>query len=106
MEDYIKTLKFIPSEGNLKFSNDQFELILLNMEGIRKVTRLGNKLSIEFNTYIHSEYAMIELMKDNGYDPVTVEEKKGFFSKWLDKMAKNNKENFGGNRLDCCDLSK
>ncbi len=30
----------------------------------------------------------------------------GFLQRWLEKLAKASKENYGNQRLDCCDLQQ
>ena len=106
MENYIKTLKFTRIFDDSKDKNHEFELILLNMKGIQKVTRVENSLYIEFNSFILSKNAVTEIIRENGYESETsVQNKKGFLTKWIEKLAKTNKENFGNDRLECCDLN-
>jgi len=106
MEDYIKILEFTQTSDSPKDKYEDFKLFLLNIEGIQKVTKKGNTLFVEFNSYIHVKKALIEIMKENGYESdISVQNKKGFFAKWVDKLAKTNKEKFGSDRLECCDLN-
>ncbi|MCF6183878.1 MAG: hypothetical protein L3J56_04480 [Bacteroidales bacterium] len=107
MDDYIKYLKFISGSDKTEDKHNNVEILLSDLQGIKKVTKQGTTVSVEFNSYVLSESVLIELLKENGYESEKLmQNKKGFFAKWLEKTAKTNKENFGNNRLECCDLNK
>ncbi|MCF6364828.1 MAG: hypothetical protein L3J35_01355 [Bacteroidales bacterium] len=107
MEDYIKYLKFvIPDAADSKEAYSSFELILLNMQGVQKVTKSGNIVCVYYNSYVYTKNQIVSIMKEKGYiQAVSAQDKKGLFSKWIDKLAKTNKANFGNGRLECCDLN-
>ena len=105
MEDFTQTLQLI-HEGDL---HDQLwnkiKLTLGTKEGV-VVKRTGESgLKVSFLTYLYGKKYLIQLIKDVGFVE-KVPPKKNIFQRFLEKWAADNKDSFGGRRLDCCDLNK
>ena len=105
MEEFIEFQQYISSFDNINSAYKVCDTQLLKKPGIYKVTRTGNRLNIGFNIYEISGAEITSIMEDLGLSPYLPNASKGVISKWLDKLAKTNKESFNGKRLDCCDLN-
>lgn len=75
------------------------------LRGVNNVSQENDQLIIHYDPYSVSEKFLIKWLSELGFEPAA-EKKKGFFARWIDKMAKDNKENFGTKSLDCCDMDK
>ncbi|MGM0613674.1 MAG: LDCC motif putative metal-binding protein, partial [Bacteroidota bacterium] len=59
-------------------------------------------LTLSYNPYSVSDTCLSEELKLMGYLPVEeAKKKKGIVARWIDKMARDNQENLGNQRLDC-----
>lgn len=104
MNDYLKTRKY-ESEKMMNYNKQKMlEEILHTINGINYVWI--NSTSITFDFYVQ--------IVDEGYIKKTLI-KAGFlfkeksarnsFSRFIDKLAKENKKTYGNKKLDCCDLN-
>ena len=105
MEDFTQTLQ-LTHEGIL---HDQLwnkiKLTLGAKEGV-VVERNGESgITVSFLSYLYGKEYLIELIKDAGLVE-KIPHKKNLFQRWLEKWAADNKNSFGGRKLDCCDLNK
>lgn len=107
MENLEEYIKFKYDQGSTKESHKSVKQSINNMNGVNHVAEDQDVLTISYNPYSVSDTILIQQMKKMGF--LTVEEaenKKGFIARWLDKMAKVNRKNFGDKRLDCCELKE
>ena len=105
MEDFTQTLQ-LTHEGNLPDQLwNKIKLTLGSKEGIA-VERIGESgIKVSVLTYLYGKECLIQLIKDVGFIE-KVPPKKNLFQRLLEKWAADNKDSFGGRRLDCCDLNK
>lgn len=105
MRDFDKTVKyrFNKSPEEAEISNLQHKLN--ELEGIDSFEITDEGIFIEYLPFKHSKESLEVTLKEFGY-PVTIEKKKrkGLFARFIDNLAKSNKEAFGNKKLDCCEL--
>jgi len=105
MEEFIKYLKFRASSENSVNALQSGKSALLKQPGILEVSVVDQNMVVGFNAYAMSEEELTSIMNDMGLKPNPGKVKKGHISRWLDNLAKTNKESFGAKRLDCCDMN-
>ncbi|MCF8219212.1 MAG: hypothetical protein K9I29_09175 [Bacteroidales bacterium] len=107
MENLEEHIKFKYDQKLTKGPHISVKQTLNNINGVNHVAEDPDGLTVSYNPYSLSDSILIQEMKKMGF--LTVEEaesKKGFIARWLDKMAKINKKNFGDKPLDCCELKE
>lgn len=65
------------------------------------------------NVYLHVRYSVFkiapeyikEILSSNGYNEEQPA-KEGLFKRFINKLIKTNKDEFGDKKLDCCDLNE
>lgn len=106
MEEWIQTLN-IPVESSFPIElRNKLNTSMNHFTGIDSWHWEDDNLEVFFNPYEVSENTILENLKMKG---LKLLEKKGSskkgWKKFLSKMEKSNKKNFGNKRLDCCDLN-
>lgn len=105
MEDYIQNAKLrieeLPSHDLISSCTSLLE----NEDGIQKVNLENQTFSIDFNPYLISKGEIIHEIEESGIKISISEKKEKGFSKWLKKLASQNKKNLGSQKLDCCDMN-
>lgn len=104
MDDYLNYKSYRIRE---KVPEEKVPDIIQGMEsipGIEKFKCSGQVISFIYNPYEICEKEILNGLSTLGLI-VGMADKNSFKSR-LSKMAKDNKENFGGKRLDCCDMDK
>lgn len=94
--------------------SDKIEEKLHSLDGMEEV-----KVLLEEKTaYVYGkvdEQIIKSAIESEGYEVISIEEvqgieelkkKKGFFSRFLEKIADVNEKSFGSGKLDCCDSEK
>jgi hypothetical protein len=105
MEDY---LKFFSTKFNKMLNKQEVDVIELYFKdepGILTFTCTQNEIRINYNSFIQTESTILESIQMLGFSTNQSSEKKSAISKWLSKLAKSNRENFGNQRLDCCKIN-
>lgn len=102
METLMEKLEFRKDDrqGNIRVSVDQ----LKEIPGILQVIRKGVTLQITYDPYKISDTNITISMEEMGYQPLK-EQKMGFFSRWLERLANSNRKAFGDKKPDCCNLN-
>jgi hypothetical protein len=103
MEDYLQYKRFHIQES---ISEEKIEELMMKFNstpGIDKIGCVRQSISVIFNPYEISEKEISKSLSVLGLT-VTIDDKKSFKNK-LKKMAEENKKDFGGKRLDCCDMN-
>ncbi|MCF8232938.1 MAG: hypothetical protein K9J27_12200 [Bacteroidales bacterium] len=105
MEGLEKNIEFISEK---KLTEDRFQWVkktIVKLSGVTGISKDQNVLTLSYNPYLVSETYLEKEMKKLGFIPFKeAKKKKGIVARWLDKMARANKESFGNQRLDCCEL--
>ncbi|MCF8308837.1 MAG: hypothetical protein K9I68_07515 [Bacteroidales bacterium] len=105
MEDLEKHIKFKYNEESAKAQLQSVKQMLDKINGVGNVAEDRDGLTVRYNPYSVSDAYLIREMKQMGFLPLKeAKKKKGIVARWLDKMARANKESFGNQRLDCCEL--
>jgi hypothetical protein len=103
MEDYLQYKRFHILESISEEKIQELMTKFNSTPGIDKIGCLRQSISVIYNPYEISEKEILKSLSALGLT-VTIENKKSF-KKRLKKMAEENKKDFGGKRLDCCDLN-
>ncbi len=77
--------------------------------GIEEMTVEGSRIVVEYQPYVVSREGVLNRMEDAGLvlrKEEEKEERKGFFRRFVDRIAAENKQSLGSGRLDCCDLNR
>ena len=105
MEGLEKNIEFTSEK---KLTEDRFQWVkntIVKLSGVTGISKDQNTLTLRYNPYLVSETYLEKEMKKLGFIPFKeAKKKKGIVARWLDKMARANKESFGNQRLDCCEL--
>jgi hypothetical protein len=104
MDNYLEYKRFEIQENISEEKANEIVLKFNSTSGIDKISCVRKSLSVIYNPYEISEKEMVNVLFTLGLT-VKKDNKKSFKNK-LKKMAEDNKENFGGKRLDCCDLNR
>jgi hypothetical protein len=106
MEGYISTedlfVKGWPNDG----SQTKIRDALLDINGVEHVDITGKKIHFEFYPNVVSKNQITGKISSLGCLIKTEKQKKGFFSRYVERMAETNRRQFGNERLDCCKLNK
>ena len=105
MEEYIKNLKFRTASPLSSNEIQSLSLLLNSKPGISNTNYANTLISLDYNSYLISEENIIKLININGI-VFSSPKKPGLFNRWLQKLEKSNKENFGDQRLGCCNLNE
>lgn len=103
MEEYLKYIRFEIQE---RISEEKINELLLKFNstpGIDKISCVRQSISIIYNPYEISKKEIVNVLSTLGLT-VKMDNKKSFINR-LKKMAEENKQDFGGKRLGCCDLN-
>jgi hypothetical protein len=105
MEAYEQTmmlsLEQIPGKEELKILNGLKE----SREGIIDINCDGKTLRLAYQPYVLSRSTLEEWIEESGIQLKRESVRKGFLNRFIDRLAEKNEKQFGGKRLDCCDLS-
>ncbi len=78
---------------------------LEKVEGIESMNISAQSVSIEYVPLHLTAELVKEIINNAGYPLKDLKiKRKGFFRRFIDDLAKSNKESFGNKKLDCCDL--
>ena len=78
---------------------------LKNFDGIDFFDISNDEIEIEYSTLKLSEKGIFELFIQLGYPLELIKQVKyNLFKRFMNDLAKSNKESFGSKKLDCCDL--
>ena len=105
MEEYIHNLKFLVINPLSSIEIRSITVLFNSISGISNFTYSDSLITLDYNSYIISEEEILKLVNKNGIATSSLK-KTGLFKRWLQKMEKNNKENFGNQRLECCNMNK
>jgi hypothetical protein len=106
MEGYILNEDLLIKRWPNDSSQTKIKDALSDINGVEHVDITGQKIYFEFYPNIVSKTQITEKISSLGCLIKTENQKRGFFSRYLGKMAENNKQQFGNERLDCCKLNK
>lgn len=73
------------------------------LPGVNSISLENKRLSIQYNPYSIGEKELVLQLEELGFKSIKGA-KKGFWARWIDKLAKDNQKNFGSQRLDCCNI--
>ena len=102
MEDYLQYKSFQIQES---ISEEKIKELITKFNstpGINKIDSSSHSVSVVYNPYEISEKEILKSLSALGLT-ISIDDKKSFKNS-LKKMAEENKKDFGGKRLDCCDL--
>lgn len=105
MGDFDKIVKYTFNKSLGEAEIVKLQQKLREVEGISTFEVSNECICIEYLPFKLSRVSIESKLKELGY-PVKIEKKKkkGLFARFIDKLAKSNKETFGNQKLDCCDL--
>lgn len=104
MVDYLKYVRFEIQESISGEKIDELLLKFNSTPGIDKISCVRQSISVVYNPYEISKKEIVNGLSNLGLT-VKTNDKKSFINR-LKKMAEENKKDFGGKRLGCCDLNK
>ncbi len=105
MSEYSQTVKYLftkrLTDNDIKILNTK----LSDVEGIESYDLSDEFIQIDFMIFKQSEKSIQQYLASVGFPVLCNKEKKtGIFKRFVDNLAKSNKESFGSKKLDCCDL--
>lgn len=103
MEDYLKYKTFRIKEMITEETINELIFKSEKVPGINKCKGAGQVVSFIYNPYEISEKEIIEWLLAFGLS--VKKSKVNWVKRKLAKLAEENKESFGGKRLECCDLN-
>ena len=103
MGNYLEYKRFEIQESIPEEKVNEIMLKFNSTPGIDKISCVRKSLSVIYNPYEISKKEIVNILSIIGLT-VKKDNKKSFKNR-LKKMAEDNKENFGGKRLDCCDMN-
>ncbi len=105
MEEY-RTHKIFRSNRDLNQKEiERMKQVCSQILGLIEFQVDLNSISIEYYSHLQSYETIKDVLEKAGFH-ILKAPKKGFFNRFLKKLAKDNKDAFGGKPLDCCDLNK
>lgn len=100
----MNTYKFTLAEERDDEKLESICRMFLQEHGVEDVKKNGASLSITFNELILSKHYFEHTLDEYGL--LVHKQKKGFLSRFIEKLGKSNSRQFGSKRLDCCDVNK
>jgi len=97
-------LTYILDHQSTSDERTQIRQLLGDLPGIEVVYFKGNEINVKYSAFKIAKEYIIEILENNGYKKAR-SKKKGIFQRFLDKLIKTNKKEFGNKKLDCCDLN-
>ena len=81
--------------------------ILTNMDGVGPLSVSDKSVVVEYNIYKLTRKAIINKIKQANL-PLAVKKQKqsNFIKRFIDKLAKENREYYGNGKPDCCSMDK
>lgn len=105
MEDYKTTRIFQAARDLTEEEIDQMKKVCSQIQGIIAFKVDKTEIWVEYFRHLQNFDGIKELLKKAGFPLAKPQKKEGFFTRFLKKLAKDNKEEFGSKALDCCDLN-
>jgi hypothetical protein len=107
MKDFDKAIKYNFNKPLNETDISKLQQKLNEIKGIDSFEISNEWICIEYLPFKFSKESIQETLNNMGY-PVKIEKKKkkGLIARFIDKLAKSNRETFGSQKLDCCDLKK
>ena len=106
MENYLEYKEFELIDNYDKHMDNQLYNTVKTMPGINEIKYSKDRIGILYNNYLISDNDIITLMAELGYTVKNTTKKTGLLGSWINKLAKSNTQNFGNQKLDCCNLNK
>ncbi len=106
MEGYILTEDLLIKRWPNDSSQTKIKDALSDINGVKHVDITEQKIHFEFYPNIVSKNQVTRKISNLGCLIKTEKQKKGVFSRYIERMAETNKRQFGNERLDCCKLNK
>lgn len=106
MESFKKIKAFEPA---ISLSSELQNKIIDYFQSLKDVNIIGlspGQVKLEYYPEMYTEVYLEEELKQLGVSLRKNANKKGFFKRMVDKLAKDNREAFGEKELDCCKLHK
>ena len=105
MDDYLKNITF-QAEQTLTREEIKSCISLVNADkGILDFRCANRSVSFEYSPYLISQNEINDLVESLGIRLSHLPERTGFFRNWLSNAAKENKQIFGTQRLNCCSIN-
>lgn len=82
----------------------QIRNLLKDLPGIEEIYFEGNKIKVKYSAFKIAKEYIVEILENSGFKKAQPQ-KKSVFQRFLDKLIKTNKKEFGNKTLDCCDLN-
>ena len=106
MESFKSTIAFGLAISLSKSIQDKIRQFVKSLKDVEILELNPDHIKLEYYPQLYSEGYLETSLKQLGVSFIKNTDKKGFFKKWLDKLAKDNKETFGEDGLECCKLHK
>lgn len=105
MDDYLKNITF-QAEQTLTQKEIKSCISLIDADkGILDFRGANRSISFEYSPYLISQNEISDLVESLGIRLSHLPERTGFFSNWLSNAAKENKQFFGSQPLNCCSIN-
>lgn len=105
MDEYNKTVTYRFNKVLNDYDISFLQSKLVTVEGLNSVDVSTESISVEYGSFQLTEEAVKDVIINFGYQiKKAKKKKKGIFGRFIDNLAKSNKESFGNKKLDCCDL--
>lgn len=85
---------------------DHLSMKLSEIEEFDEFVISSVSLTVWYLPYIISETTVREMIINTGFPVKTSEKKKGVIHRFLENLAKSNRETFGNKKPDCCNLNR
>jgi allophanate hydrolase subunit 1 len=103
MEDYLQYKSFQIQESISEEKIKELMTKFNSTPGINNIDWASQSVSVVYNPYEISEKEILKSLSVIGLI-ISIDDKKSFKNR-LKKIAEENKKDFGGKRLDCCDMN-
>lgn len=105
MDEYKRTVTYSFNKVLNDYDKSHLESRLVKVDGIDSIDITKESIIIEYVTLQLAEESVKEIIEKSGYPLKKIKKKgKGSFRRFIDNLARSNKESFGNKKLDCCDL--
>jgi copper chaperone CopZ len=105
MDEYKRTVTYSFNKVLNDYDISDLESRLVKVDGIDSIDITKESIIIEYVTLQLAEESVKEIIKNSGYPLKEIKKKrKGIFRRFIDNLARSNKQSFGNRKLDCCDL--
>lgn len=104
MNEYIRNIDFETYKLLTTNEINSFKSLIMESKGVITADVSSTKISVEYYSHLTNAESLLLNLNSKGFK-LAPKKRMNLFSRFINKLAKNNKKTYGNKRLDCCDLS-